>query len=552
MLLKLPQLALTAAFGLALAFAFSCSDENKVPDDRIVKRKEKVSGVSQKGPFVNGAKVKIYELNRNMEKMGEPYQGTTDGNGNFAVEIDGVIVSPYISLEVDGSYVSEVSGEQTIAPITLNAVADVSKKRVVNINVFTHLEYDRVLKLARSGEMFEDAKKEAQKEVLKALGMDESVARNKNSEELSLFGDSKGDSLLLVASVLLQATPDVSNLLTAIGSEIKNNGVLSEVTRAEVKSGVEYVYANMDKVMGNILKLDSSARVPSRDEIKNIEKKIDSTATLPNLPSSSSNVPLSSSSGGQSNSGGGSSASGGDYCNDMNPETEFCFNQTVYNKCGGITYNPSTQYCKYGTTVMEYGFLTYQGKNYKTVEIGTQTWMAENLNYAAVGSKCGDDSGLKDSNTTTCNTYGRLYDWATAMGIDAKYNNQLWDGSDVKRQGICPSGWHIPSDDDWDTLMTTVGGPSTAGTKLKAASGWDNSSFGSGNGTDDYDFSALPGGGGNSYGNSGDVGRVGYWWSAPEYNASSAYHRIMSFSNAEVGSSNFVKSSLFSVRCVQD
>jgi len=497
-----------------------------VPNDRIVKRKEKVSGISQKGPFVNGAKVKIYELNRNMEKMGEPYEGTTDGNGNFVVEIDGVIVSPYISLEVDGKYVSEVSGEQTTAPITLNAVADVSKKRVVNINVFTHLEYDRVLKLAKSGEMFEDAKKEAQKEVLKALGMDESVARNKNSEELSLFGGSKGDSLLLVASVLLQAAPNVSNLLTAIGSEIKNNGALSDETKAEVKSGVEYVYANMDKVRGNILKLDSSARVPSRDEIKNIEKKIDSTATSPNLPLSSSggNVPLSSSSSTPVPPSSSSSA-----CTAAN--------------------NDSTQYCSNGTMKV-YGSVTDDGgRTYKTVIIGTQTWMAENLNYAAAGSKCGDNSALKDTNTTTCNTYGRLYDWATAMGIGATYNNQSWNGSDVKHRGICPSGWHIPSDGDWDTLITAVGGEAGAGTKLKANSPlWNDN----GKGEDTYGFSALPGGRGNSGGYFDSVGSTGLWWSASECDSYGAYSRFMYYNYESALWGYDGKSFLFSVRCLQD
>jgi len=274
--LKIPKIALTAVLTLALVFTFSCYDEYK-PNDRIVVRKEKISGVSQKGPFTQGAKVKIYELNRNMEKMGEPYEGTTDGDGNFVIEIEGgIITSPYIILEVNGKYINEVNGKQSDAPVTLNAVADVSKKSIVNINVFTHLEYAKVLELAKSGESFEDAKKEAQKEVLNALGMSEVGVES--SEEMSLFGGSKGDSLLLVASVLLQGnrqtTAEVSSLLDAI---IRDNGTLSKGTKEELARGVEGL--DMNKVMGNILKLDSSARVPSINDINNIVGHIASSSS---------------------------------------------------------------------------------------------------------------------------------------------------------------------------------------------------------------------------------------------------------------------------------
>jgi uncharacterized protein (TIGR02145 family) len=154
--------------------------------------------------------------------------------------------------------------------------------------------------------------------------------------------------------------------------------------------------------------------------------------------------------------------------------------------------------------------------------------MAENLNYAASGSKCGgSDGNLKDENTEICDTYGRLYDWATA-------------------KTACPTGWHLPSNGEWDDLMTAVGGSSTAGTKLKAAnaSGW--------NGTDDYGFSALPGGYGRSSGDFFYVGSNGYWWSASEYSADYAYYRGMNSNGTNVSKDYYGKAFLYSVRCVQD
>jgi len=501
--LKFPSLALTAA--LAMIFTLSCSDTDNM-NDRISSRRERISGVSQKGPFAEGAKVKVYELNRNMDRVGEPHEGATDGNGNFVIEMENVILSPYVSLEVSGKYFNEVSGEQSDGTITLNAVADVSKKNVVNINVFTHLEYGRVRELAKSGS-FEEAKKAAQKEVLNALGIDESVAQSKNSEEMSLFGSSPSDSVLLVASVLLQATEDVSSLLNEISSEIKDNGTLNVSTKAKVKSGLEYVYANMDEVKRNIRKLDSSARVPSRNDIKEIVNKIDSTTTSPSVPTSSSSIA-------RSSSGGGS----------------------YYSSSSSVLLFSSS-------SAMQ---LQYGGQTYRTVKIGNQVWMVENLNYAAEGSKCYDDI------PANCIQYGRLYDWATAMDIDATYNNEEWGGSDVKHQGICPTGWHIPSDADREQLIEFVDVEETAGTKLKAASGWNDYNGRSGNGEDRYGFSALPGGYGYSDGDFYSAGNYGGWWSSSEYDASNAFNWGMNYYLKSVGRYNNNKSDLRSVRCLQD
>jgi uncharacterized protein (TIGR02145 family) len=183
-------------------------------------------------------------------------------------------------------------------------------------------------------------------------------------------------------------------------------------------------------------------------------------------------------------------------------------------------------------------------KTYEAVLIGTQTWMAKNLNYAT-GGKCGNGSSLSDNNTFSCDTYGRLYNWATAMAGSASSSK---NPSEVK--GVCPTGWHLPSDAEW-TALTDYVGSSTAGTKLKATSGW-NSHATYGNGTDEYGFSALPGGNGGSDGNFNLAGYDGRWWSATEDAASNAYGRYMNYGGADVGRYNFGKTSLFSVRCVQD
>ena len=200
----------------------------------------------------------------------------------------------------------------------------------------------------------------------------------------------------------------------------------------------------------------------------------------------------------------------------------------------------------YGTPV------TYEGQTYQTVVIGSQTWFAENLNYAP-------SSGTFIScNTYDCATYGRLYDWSTAMALPSSCNsNSCSSQIQSPHRGICPSGWHIPSSEDWGKLSRYVDGTSgtnagyvstTAGKYLKNTSGWNSN----GNGTNDYGFSALPGGDGLSGGSFYDVGNFGHWWSASEGLSDDAYTRNMSYNNDNANWHYYNKGSLFSVRCVQD
>jgi len=204
--------------------------------------------------------------------------------------------------------------------------------------------------------------------------------------------------------------------------------------------------------------------------------------------------------------------------------------------------NNSTHYCSNGF-LREYGKVTdASGKTYKTVVIGTQTWMAENLNYDVEGSKCYDD----DPNN--CGRYGRLYNWMTAMALPNCNGTICFPLA--KHKGICPSGYHIPTNEDWDKLYLYA----SENKYLKATVGWLECGSGSSykNKCEDrYGFSALPSG----YFISSflNVGYRGYWWSATENNANYAYYRRMYYNDEYANSSDDgIKTYLFSVRCVQD
>ena len=163
------------------------------------------------------------------------------------------------------------------------------------------------------------------------------------------------------------------------------------------------------------------------------------------------------------------------------------------------------------------------GKTYRKVTIGGKTWMAENLNFAAEGSKC------YENENANCAKYGRLYNWATALKA-------------------CPAGFHLPLDNEWTALENAVGGRSIAGKTLKSTADWNEE----GNGTNDYGFSALPGGYGTFSGSFNDVGKDGDWWSATEDHDNRALIRHVNSGNVGVFRSNIGRASLLSVRCVQD
>jgi uncharacterized protein (TIGR02145 family) len=174
------------------------------------------------------------------------------------------------------------------------------------------------------------------------------------------------------------------------------------------------------------------------------------------------------------------------------------------------------------------------GKTYKTVKLGKKRWMAENLNYKMDNSWCyyNDDSN--------CRKYGRLYNWNAAMTA-------------------CPSGWYLTSRQEWDTLVARSGG-TVACNKLKAAYGWNWIEYDrcSSVGTDDYGFSALPGGYRDSHGEFYHAGDYGFWWTATEYDSSRAYYRDVRYhydDEAEhnwLGTSHYNKGIGYSVRCIQD
>ena len=182
--------------------------------------------------------------------------------------------------------------------------------------------------------------------------------------------------------------------------------------------------------------------------------------------------------------------------------------------------------------------LGYMGVDYSTVQIGDQCWFAENLRTTTY---LNGDAIPQDWISTTSGSMG-FYNNGPAYG--GLYN---WYAVDDAR-GLCPSGWHVPTDGEWTILTDHLGGESVAGGQMKTNYGW----FNGGNGTNSSGFSGLPGGGRYDYGGGFSfAGYYGYWWSSSP-NGSNAWYRFLSSNSESVGRSYSGQGDGFSVRCVRD
>jgi len=235
-------------------------------------------------------------------------------------------------------------------------------------------------------------------------------------------------------------------------------------------------------------------------------------------------------------------SSGGQQLSDVMPLNKLpTDNSLLASGCTAVD-NTATHYCSNGV-LKQYGSFTYSGQTYKTVVIGTQTWMAENLNYNVTGSKCYDNL------TSNCNKYGRLYTWAQAANA-------------------CPSGWHLPSNAEWDQLLRYVDGSSgtssiyysrTAARFLKAISTWNycriygNPYFCE----DTYGFSALAGGWASALVFL-NIGEMGSWWTSNSLSDgvgtpnANAYLVSMAQGDDYVDRFSVGSNYLHSVRCIKN
>lgn len=655
----------------------SSSDSDTDTPEGFVRENISVTGVAQKGPFKFGSPLNLYELKKNLTPSGTVYKDEISSNkGDFVIPKVS-LVYPFAKLEVRGLYRNEVTGEWSTDSMTLRALTDFSEKRTeVNINLLTHLEYDRALYLVQNkGYSVYAAKKQAVQEIMTAFEFATAVTY---SEDYAIFQNegvsvttSAGNATLLAISALVmgnRSDSEIQNFIDKFIADIKTDGEWNDLQtkatladwaynfdystiRASVKSwnilDIPAYETYLDIYWNNVYGLGGCSVnrkdvvAPNSNKLsKNYNKYFICNGTKWEVAERETAIGLCQ----NSNAGVVSKYNGTYYvCKNnawktatileydtygltgvegdvkagvVNKDKYYVYEngtwraaandqEIVLGVCttvreGVVAENGGTYYiCKSKTwataTVLEYdtygwnageegemragsvniemcyeykngvwapclgSFLidSRDGKTYKTVIIGTQTWMAENLNYVSAQSFC--YNGIADN----CTKYGRLYSWSAAMDSSVTGCRSLDVCSPTYPvRGICPKGWHLPDSTEWEVLFSAVGGKSIASKVLRSTSGWkcyyDDQCW---NGIDAFGFSALSAGYWYGYGGAssyfeGEFTNALFWSSTQARSPNTslyAYCRIFYSSKDDVDSRDQCrKVHRLSIRCLQD
>jgi len=207
-----------------IAFLTNCTKNDSSSQSKI----QNITGYAQKGPFINGSSVTVYDLQSDLSPTGKSYNSQiTDNKGTFQLS-NISLSSNYISLRADGFYYNEISGRQSAAQITLYALSDITGKIDINVNILTDLEKLRVEYLMNNGKSFTDSKIQAQKEILAIFNIEKSDIKTSENLDISESGDDNG--ILLAISSILQgyrSESEMTELLSNISNDIKEDGILN-------------------------------------------------------------------------------------------------------------------------------------------------------------------------------------------------------------------------------------------------------------------------------------------------------------------------------------
>ncbi len=231
-----------------------------------------VNGLVQKGPFVNGTAIDLFELNSNLGSTGKVFSSQiVDNSGSFqfnSVSLNNSIVS----LRANGFYYNEVSGTTSTSPITLFALADVSSQSTLNVNVLSHLEKSRVEYLTSQGLSFLQAKRQAMQEVLAIFFFSKNDIANFENLNIAQSGDD--NAILLASSIILQGyrtEAELTELLANISSDLRTDGVLNDASLGTQLAN-DASFVNLSEIRTNLI--NRYANLGINASIPNFEKYV--------------------------------------------------------------------------------------------------------------------------------------------------------------------------------------------------------------------------------------------------------------------------------------
>ncbi|MFW6372034.1 MAG: hypothetical protein ACOC10_12595 [Bacteroidota bacterium] len=213
---------------ICFLFLTTCEEEKPQMDTFAPVNKSEVNGFIQKGPFINGTTLTLSELNHAFSQTGKTFSSQVlDNRGSFVFSnID--LSTQFVELHANGYYFNEVTGEVSSSQLSLQAVSDISNKTSLNINILSHLETSRIKYLVSTGMLFNEAKSQAQAEILKVFEIESDAIAE--SELLDISKDGEGNAILLAISVILQGyhtEAGLSELLANLNTDLREDGVLN-------------------------------------------------------------------------------------------------------------------------------------------------------------------------------------------------------------------------------------------------------------------------------------------------------------------------------------
>ena len=263
---------------LVILFAFfgGCKKvDNNTGNNPIAPiKKDKISGLVQKGPYINGTQIVMYVLDDKLAQTGKVFNTQiTDNKGSFQLT-NVELSSKYVQLAANGYYFNEASNVITISQLQLNALTDVTDASTINVNILTHLEKRRVEYLVKSGKTFTEAKKTAQQEIQAIFGIQ--IAQSTVSEKLDIATAGDANAILLAISLIIQgelSVGDLSELLATISADIEEDGLMTNNSvMSKLRSNAKSLH--LDSMRQNLVKryqdLGVTASIPDFEKYINV------------------------------------------------------------------------------------------------------------------------------------------------------------------------------------------------------------------------------------------------------------------------------------------
>jgi hypothetical protein len=237
-----------------MAMLQSCSSNDYL--DGYTPTNFNVGGKVEKGPFVRGTAIQMQPLDADLDETGESFTSTiTDNEGTFTFGSK-LLKSPYVKLSASGYYFNEVTGELSKGTLALNAVANLQNAADVNLNILSHLKYQRVMDLvAKDGKSFKEANNQAQEEVLKTFGLEKYAKTDVNHFSIT-SGTDEAAALIAVSSLILynRSEAQITEYLSQLSEEFAEDGNFSETTKLQIRKDMFSLESKLPQIAENIKK----------------------------------------------------------------------------------------------------------------------------------------------------------------------------------------------------------------------------------------------------------------------------------------------------------